>query len=428
MGWAETPLTSELTRRLFRVRLLTIPMTAVFLLFFVVFDPVPWKLWLAGADTLVLWTLAIVEHRRARRAVLGGVTPVANVAATILLMAVYGYLTGAIESPLLVGYVVVGIMAGIVFGDLRVVLPLMMIPVTIVLLFAAGATGGWLPRPTPAVFGLGPGFWNATVYVWIRAGFLVFLGVMASIVTTRLRGYIDRAHLVADDARRQALEGMDARNRDLVSVANTIAHELKNPLASLQGLAQLMAKGAAPGGKEAERLEVMLREIGRMRDVVDEFRSFARPLGELSRRDVDLDHLVHEVCELNQGLAHARAVELEPVPGGATRVSCDPQKIKQALVNLVQNGLDAAPPRSRVEVRVEPHDGEVRLIVEDSGPGLPAAALALRPGFTTKEHGSGIGLVVARSIAEQHGGRLALAARAGGGTAATLLLPRLVRA
>jgi signal transduction histidine kinase len=427
MEWQPAPpLTAELALRMFRVRLLTVPMSTLFFLFFLAFDPAPWKLAVGGATTLAVSILSVEEYLRVRRSPVTTAGVSFNIIGTILLMSVYGYLSGGIESPLLAGFVAAGIMVAVVVGEVRIVLPVMLFPIGVTLLFAAGATGGWLPRPTPAVFGLGAGFWNSPVYVWTRAGFLVFLAIAVSIVTTHLRRHIVRAHLAADDARRQALEGMEARNRDLVSVANTIAHELKNPLASLQGLAQLMAKAAPPGGKEAERLEVMLREIHRMRDVVDEFRSFARPLTELARRAVDLDQLVYEVCALNQGLAHARGVQLDPCPAGGPMVSCDPQKIKQALVNLVQNGLEAAPARSRVAVRIQPHASEVAVVVEDAGPGLPAAALELRPGFTTKEHGSGIGLVVTRAIIEQHGGRLALAARDGGGTTATLFLPAAV--
>ena len=108
-------------------------------------------------------------------------------------------------------------------------------------------------------------------------------------------------------------------------------------------------------------------------------------------------------------------------------MTCDPQKAKQALLNLVQNALDATPDGGAVEIRTAlPDDATAVIQVLDDGPGLAPAIVGrlFVPGVTTKERGSGLGLVVARSIAEQHGGRLALANRAGGGCVATLTMPR----
>src|SRR5262249_12483976 len=96
-----------------------------------------------------------------------------------------------------------------------------------------------------------------------------------------IRRVLDQATHQALDAKRQALAALSDRNQELSSVSSTIAHELKNPLTSIQALAQLAANGTGPGTKEHERLGVMLGEIGRMRTVLDAFRNFSRPLSEL---------------------------------------------------------------------------------------------------------------------------------------------------
>jgi two-component system sensor histidine kinase HydH len=140
---------------------------------------------------------------------------------------------------------------------------------------------------------------------------------------------------------------------------------------------------------------------------------------------VDAGALCREVAALHEGLARERGVELA-VRSGSVAVRCDPRKTKQVLINLVQNAIDASPHGAAVEIEAEPSPGGgARVRVLDRGRGVvPALAAAVfSPGVTTKSEGSGLGLTIARSLARQHGGDVALAPRPGGGTAAELVLP-----
>ncbi len=107
-------------------------------------------------------------------------------------------------------------------------------------------------------------------------------------------------------------------------------------------------------------------------------------------------------------------------------VRCDPRKVKQVLINLVQNAIEASPRGAEValEPDVDPRGG-ARVRVLDRGSGVDAALgeLVWQPGVTTKATGSGLGLTIARAIARQHGGDLVLRPREGGGTVAELSLP-----
>jgi signal transduction histidine kinase len=134
--------------------------------------------------------------------------------------------------------------------------------------------------------------------------------------------------------------------------------------------------------------------------------------------------LCHEVAALHEGLAQERGVALE-IEAAEVPARCDPRKVKQVLINVVQNALDASPPGAEVRIEAEPLAGGARVRVLDRGRGLdPALAAAVfDPGVTTKPRGSGIGLTVARALARQHGGELALLPRDGGGTVAELTLP-----
>ncbi|HLE97165.1 MAG TPA: ATP-binding protein, partial [Candidatus Thermoplasmatota archaeon] len=111
---------------------------------------------------------------------------------------------------------------------------------------------------------------------------------------------------------------------------------------------------------------------------------------------------------------------------GLPLVPCDPDLVADAVTNLVLNAAEASPRGGRVVVRARPEGRDVVLTVEDEGPGLPAEVLArlFEPFFTTKPQGNmGLGLVLARSVIEDHGGRIEAANRAQGGAVLTVHLP-----
>jgi len=212
-----------------------------------------------------------------------------------------------------------------------------------------------------------------------------------------------------------------------------------------------MARHPLLGSIDIERIDLILRETQRLTAVLDRFRGFTRPLSGLSRTLVVLTEVASNVVSLHEGFAASRGVVLTLRAAAPVVVDCDAQKVKQALVNLVQNALEASPRGAEVEVSVVAESEEnVALHVRDHGAGIDDAVRRklFTPGFTTKDRGTGIGLVVARSAIEQHGGRLELVsfkagaaldgtldsgqktATAGvlgatmGGTVATIVLPR----
>ena len=136
--------------------------------------------------------------------------------------------------------------------------------------------------------------------------------------------------------------------------------------------------------------------------------------------------LVGQVATLHGSVAAERGVGLDVRESGARSVRCDPRKLTQILHNLVQNAVDASPEGGTVAIEVAGESsGGVRIEVRDDGPGLSDAVRGrlFTAGTTTKVAGSGLGLTIARAIAEQHGGGLALEDRPEGGCRATLRLP-----
>lgn len=412
--------------RVFRVRFAILPALVVAFFVFLAFEPVPWKLVWVGATTLLSAVLFGFEYWRIRRSEPGIPTIQVNVAAALLLQTSMIFITGGIESPLLAVYVPFGLIAGLSLGKPSRVIPISLIPVVFTLFFATAATFHWLPNTTPTFFDLVPGFADRPVYVWTRAGVVVMITIIASSVGVGIRRSFEAIAQDMAEARQGILDVLASRNRDILSVASTVAHELKNPLTSIQGLAQLMARAAQPGTKDAERLDVMRREVARMTTVLDEFRNFSRPLSGLSLDKSRLRSLIRDVVVLNEGRADSRGVSLALREGDDVLLVCDPQKIRQAVLNLVQNALESTPPGGSVEVSLRlVAMARAEVSVRDTGPGLSPKIQdrLFTPGATTKEHGTGIGLVVARSIADQHGGTLRLANREPGGCEAVLSLP-----
>jgi len=246
----------------------------------------------------------------------------------------------------------------------------------------------------------------------------------AHLMGLRLREAVDEQLGQALSARAAALGNYRERADELTTLSAEIAHELKNPLATVKGLAALLGRGAE--GKNAERVAVLRREVDRMQGILDEFLNFSRPLAPLTVRRLDLGKLTREVIDLHEGIASERRIAMTLETEGHTSAVCDARKVKQILVNLLQNALDAADSESNVDLVVRRIGHDVEIAVLDRGAGVPAGLgdRIFEAGMTTKPTGNGLGLPMARSLARQHGGDLQLGARPDGrGCAATVRLP-----
>jgi two-component system sensor histidine kinase HydH len=171
---------------------------------------------------------------------------------------------------------------------------------------------------------------------------------------------------------------------------------------------------------------VLRREIDRMQGVLDELLNFSRPLSPLALDRVAPAELLGEVARLHEGVAAQGHVTVAVDPGAETceEVRCDRRKVLQALVNLVQNAIEASPRGGHITLRAEAAGGQARLSVEDEGPGLSEEirARVFEPGVTSKRTGSGLGLTIARALARQHGGDVTLE-RGARGVIASVVLP-----
>ncbi len=211
-----------------------------------------------------------------------------------------------------------------------------------------------------------------------------------------------------------------------------LAHEIRNPLSSLDIHVQLLEEDLAQlapqtGEVMAGRLEIIHGELRRLDNIVKQDLRLGRA-SALDLEPVDLAKVVGHVCELLRPDAFEREIDLAvQMDLDLPRLTADPVQLTQALMNLVINALQAVERGGRIAVRVQ-HPGTnefVGIEVADTGPGVPPErqSTIFEPFFTTKSEGSGLGLWIAQQIAIAHGGEILLANRPDNGAVFVLKLP-----
>ncbi len=252
----------------------------------------------------------------------------------------------------------------------------------------------------------------------IEIVFYVGLGLMAGFLVDRKEAERSRAlHL---SRRLESSERMASMGR----MASGVAHEVRTPLGSIQGAAEILAEDFPQGHPRRPFYEILLEETARLKRVVEDFLDLGRPI-PLNPGPIRLVEAVKEVFQ-SLGPEAARAgVSLHSDLREDAVVRADPLRLHQALANLVLNGLQASPPGACVKVRSEEAPGLCTLLVEDEGPGLPPGeeGRIFEPFFTKRKDGTGLGLALVKQIVQAHGGSVEGWTRPGGGSVFALNLP-----
>jgi len=216
----------------------------------------------------------------------------------------------------------------------------------------------------------------------------------------------------------------------LGTFASGLAHEVRNPLNSialqLSLLERRMARSAPKAAAESRPLVLIIREeLQRLDGLVGDFLQFART-PRMGYETGDLGVLADEVVRLMEPEATAVGVRLERVAatGPIPRVRLDAERIKQVLINLVRNAIEALQPGGGVRIGVGAEGERAWIRVEDDGPGLPGDLDVFQLFVTTKAKGTGLGLPIAQQIVDEHGGEIEVESRPGNGTSFAVWLPR----
>ncbi|EMM5897011.1 TPA: two-component system sensor histidine kinase ZraS [Klebsiella michiganensis] len=228
---------------------------------------------------------------------------------------------------------------------------------------------------------------------------------------------------------RKQLHEATARKEKLVALGHLaagVAHEIRNPLSSIKGLAKYFAERTPADGEAHQLAQVMAKEADRLNRVVSELLELVRP-AHLTYQSVDLNDVITHSLQLISQDAASRSITLAFTAQPALcRIQADPDRLKQVLLNLYLNAVHAIGRDGVITVAVrECGDGRVKVSVADSGKGMTAEQLQaiFTPYFTTKADGTGLGLAVVQNIVEQHGGTIHAESAPGEGALFTLYLP-----
>jgi two-component system sensor histidine kinase AtoS len=200
-----------------------------------------------------------------------------------------------------------------------------------------------------------------------------------------------------------------------------IAHEIRNPLTSIRGFLQYLSECESP--EEWRRHgPIILREVDSLNHLVGELLAFGRPRPPQIDR-IALDDLIREMAFLARGKSEAR-IEVRIAPD-LPMLEGDRESLKQALLNLVINAIQAIPAAGLVEVSAEVEDDHAVIRVRDDGVGIPPENIRkiFDPFFSTKASGTGLGLAMVHRIVDAHGGAISVESRPGVGTTIELRLP-----
>ena len=220
---------------------------------------------------------------------------------------------------------------------------------------------------------------------------------------------------------RKQLQEATARKEKLVALGHLaagVAHEIRNPLSSIKGLAKYFAERTPADGEAHQLALVMAREADRLNRVVSELLELVRP-AHLKYQSVDLNEVITHSLQLVSQDAASRAISLTFTAQPALcRIQADPDRLKQVLLNLYLNAVHAIGREGVITVAVrECGDGRVKVSVADSGKGMTAEQLQaiFTPYFSTKADGTGLGLAIVRDVASLHGAALKLGRADAGG-------------
>jgi two-component system, NtrC family, sensor histidine kinase HydH len=385
-----------------------------------------WRRMTIGTVVVSAVVLSVIEDLRVRKRGSPDLKRLALVVGAVL-QPVVAVATGGVLSPVVLAMLLIAFVASTL---LEKHVSRVLVTLQVAELMAAAwleysqILGCLIPDPFRAVTHFAPS--PVFVLIWASVAALFFFATHA--LGLRIQAAFGDLLLRTTRARDETLRMHQEQLSELTQLSGEIAHELKNPLASVKGLAALLARRSA--GEQPETLTVLRREVDRMQAILEEFLNFSRPLVPLNVTSADLSVITRDVCALHTGMSEVREIAIDLEASDRVDVQCDPRKVRQILVNLFQNALDATAARGRVSIRVHALDDCAEVIIDDSGAGLdPAIAdRAFEAGVTNKLGGSGLGLNVARGLARQHGGDVLLVNRSDCGCRATLRLPYVARA
>ena len=252
--------------------------------------------------------------------------------------------------------------------------------------------------------------------------------ISISFSVAELGGHLLMTAMMRDMSEVKAMERKLLQNERLASIGRALSfvtHEVKNPLVVIGGFARSLLRESGLSHGQREKLEIIAGEVKRLEGLLEEIQDFSKPL-RLNRERLHLGPFLEGEISILRDSEICREVRVDVSVEGDPVVRADREKLRQVLVNLIKNSLEAMDKRGNILVKAaQGSEGHVEITVEDDGKGIPEDKVEdlFQPFFTTKPGGTGLGLPLCRKIVGDHGGDMSMRPRPGGGTIVTIRLP-----
>lgn len=241
-------------------------------------------------------------------------------------------------------------------------------------------------------------------------------------------GFAGEVLLIRDLTTVKRLEKELRRSERLAALgkmAAGVAHELRNPLSSIKGLAVVLKSNFSPAGKEAKTADILVKEVERLNRAIGELLDYAKP-AQLKRERASVTEIIEKTVSLVQVDAESFGITLRlKMDDDLPQVMLDQDKMNQVFLNLFLNAIQAMENGGELLVATEHDARKITITVRDNGVGIVPENLSrvFDPYFTTKNDGTGLGLAMSAKIVEEHGGWMELSSVAGSYTEVRLILP-----
>jgi two-component system sensor histidine kinase PilS (NtrC family) len=208
-------------------------------------------------------------------------------------------------------------------------------------------------------------------------------------------------------------------------LSSNIAHEIRNPLASLKGSIEMLKEDSISPNFKGRLMGIALKEMERLNCIITDFLTYSRPTLPVFQ-GFDIRELLDETVELLQNIDHDKGhIVFKKNYSSPLFVHADPQKMHQVFWNLGLNAIEAMPEGGELSISAERRNDTVTITFQDSGYGIEGKNIekVFYPFFTTKAHGTGLGLAITYRIIDEHNGRISVKSTTGIGTAFEIILP-----
>jgi two-component system, NtrC family, sensor histidine kinase PilS len=208
-------------------------------------------------------------------------------------------------------------------------------------------------------------------------------------------------------------------------LSSNIAHEIRNPLASLKGSIEMLKEDSVSTNYKERLMDIALKEMERLNHIITDFLTYSRPTLPVFQT-FDIRELLDETIELLRTIDHQKGhITFKRNYAGPILVNADPQKMHQVFWNLGLNAIEAMPEGGELAINAENTNDFITIAFQDSGHGIDGKNIekVFYPFFTTKEDGTGLGLAIAYRIIDEHKGRIWVKSNSGIGTTFEIILP-----